>query len=684
MTKLSSRLVADRAKLAQGRDAKAAAVAKTVKDTTAQIAALKKATGSSDKFGPFFEALQQECDQLALLGESPNGDAVAEAEQGLKDMQARIKQFSPDGAPKGGATLDSVTGRLTASEKALKAINDTLAKNCPKTLAKLNKDLAALRTALAKQEPQASITALDAFDAACKAAEGDAAKVIEVRTEFDQLLPSVQVAAAAFTKQQAAPDYAKALTARIEDAVKQAKKPDELYAALQKLNAVDEELKDAALKPGAALAKEGQIRQKAQADAAAKAEWQRSVALFESKRLPDVEAAVSAGGTKGLVDELKNMLKAAKQTADKGDAAQALKQLKLADARAGEIIAAPQGAGIGARNDLPADAKLYGEAVSALRDLLQRLPAAGGQGHAGAAAGGHPAPRRTGRLAGRAFRSDLVRHRGADARGPRHRPQGAACPPRGRARAGTQHAQPVHEPSADGEPGEEPDRQRRIERRAAPHRQLAEPARRQHQPLDKLTSSRADHDTRRMDRRVHRLKTDGKAAPKDAAKDAEAADKEAALKLVALTETRAALAAVKADFQKAMQAEVALKDSFFKDKKKELLKVDGTQTDEADFTEIDFSAIKLSKETQAIIDGGVQVISREGLRLSQLKVERAGKPAPLFEKKELEDEYWVPLVRERILPETFVGDFSPRPGTCWTRPTSSTNRRWPRRRSRAS
>jgi len=153
------------------------------------------------------------------------------------------------------------------------------------------------------------------------------------------------------------------------------------------------------------------------------------------------------------------------------------------------------------------------------------------------------------------------------------------------------------------------------------------------------------------------LKADGQASARDAGKAADEADKEAALKLVALTETRGALAVVKADFQKAMQAEVQLKDAFFKDKKKELLKVDGTQTDEADFTEIDFSAIELSPQTQAVVDRGVQVISREGLRLSGLTVQRAGKPAPLFNKKELEEEYWMPLVRERILPETFVGDY---------------------------
>src|SRR5207248_2437230 len=115
-------------------------------------------------------------------------------------------------------------------------------------------------------------------------------------------------------------------------------------------------------------------RQKVKTDAQARAEWERSVKLFEARRLPDAEAAVASGGTKGLVDELKNMLKAARQTADKGDPAQALKQLKLADVRAGEIIANPQGAGIGARNDLPADAKLYKDAVSALRELLAGFP----------------------------------------------------------------------------------------------------------------------------------------------------------------------------------------------------------------------------------------------------------------------------------------------------------------------
>jgi len=374
VAKLNSRVAAERVKLAQVRDSKAAAVAKTVKDVKAQIETLKDSTRSG-KFGPFFEALRLECEQFELLAKSPSGDAIAEAELGLKDMQARIKKFTPgDAAQAGGPTLDKVATALASSEASLKKINEVLSANCPKTLAKLNKDLAALRASLAKQDPKASMKAVETFDAACVAAGKEAEKVIEVRTEYTQLLPSVQAASAAFSKQKSAPEYAKALEQRIEEIVKQAKNPNELYAALQKLHAVDEELKDAALKPGAAVAKEGQIREKKKADAAAEAEWKRSLELFEDQRLDEAQAAVKAGGAKGLIDELKNMLKAAKQTAGKGDHVEALKQLHLADQRAEEVIANPQGASIGARNNLPADAALYKEAVIALRDLLGGFP----------------------------------------------------------------------------------------------------------------------------------------------------------------------------------------------------------------------------------------------------------------------------------------------------------------------
>lgn len=373
---LKSRVADDRAKLERSRDAKAAAVAKAVKAVQDQIDALKRSTRSS-KFGPFFETLQQECDQLELLAKSSNGDAVDEAGLGLQAMQDRIKKFIPDtAAPANGPTLDNVAAALADSESALKKITDDMTENCPKTLARLTKELAALRASLARQAPEASMAELSAFDAACAAAKTEADKVVEVREEYTQLLPSVKAAATQFSKQKSAPDYAKSLEEQLAQIVKQAKNPDELYAALQKLNALDEELKQAAINPASALAKEGQIREKKKADAAAEAEWKRSLKLFEDQRIAQAQAAVKAGGSKGLIDELKNMLKAAKETAGKGDHAEALKQLQLADQRVDEIMANPQGASIGARNNLPADTAQYARAIERLRELLGRFPGA--------------------------------------------------------------------------------------------------------------------------------------------------------------------------------------------------------------------------------------------------------------------------------------------------------------------
>lgn len=374
LAQLNSRVAAERAQRVQDRDRAAVAVAKTVKDVRLQIKALKDSTGSG-KFGPFFETLQQECDQFDLLAKSPSGDAIAEAELGLQALLARIAKFMPGKAtPASGPTLDEVAAALANSEKALKKIADDLTRNCPKTGARLDKQLVALRASLASQDPVTSMKAVEAFDASCVSAKQEAEKVTEVRNEYAQLLPSVQAALAAFGKRKAAPEYAAVLEGRLAEIVKQARDPDELYAAWQKLNALDEELKDAAINPAAALAKEGQIRANNKAAAAAQAEWTRSLELFEGQRLGDAQTAVKDGGAKGLIDELKNMLKAAKETAGKGDHAEALKQLQLADQRAGEIIAHPQGASIGARNNLPADAALYTKAVTALRELLGSFP----------------------------------------------------------------------------------------------------------------------------------------------------------------------------------------------------------------------------------------------------------------------------------------------------------------------
>ena len=126
---------------------------------------------------------------------------------------------------------------------------------------------------------------------------------------------------------------------------------------------------------------------------------------------------------------------------------------------------------------------------------------------------------------------------------------------------------------------------------------------------------------------------------------------EAAKKVAMLAIAHKTVAPVKGMFQEAMAHEVKVKGSFFKQK---LLNVEGTQLDEAEFEEIKFSEIEFDPKSKALIEKGKNVIINQHQVLKDAVHERNGKIGPLFTARELEDGYWFPLNRERILPETFI------------------------------
>src|SRR5438876_669923 len=104
----------------------------------------------------------------------------------------------------------------------------------------------------------------------------------------------------------------------------------------------------------------------------------------------------------------------------------------------------------------------------------------------------------------------------------------------------------------------------------------------------------------------------GEPTGKDLAAEADALEREAAMKQALLADVRQVLDGVKADFQRAMQIELKTKGAFFKQK---LLEVEGTQMDEADFTEIDFHSLKLSPDIEAVIAKGKNTIINQNGRL---------------------------------------------------------------------
>lgn len=134
---------------------------------------------------------------------------------------------------------------------------------------------------------------------------------------------------------------------------------------------------------------------------------------------------------------------------------------------------------------------------------------------------------------------------------------------------------------------------------------------------------------------------------------AQARDYEAKMqrKQALLLGARRELATVKASFQAAMATEIKIKGEFFKQK---MLEVKGTQTDEAEFEDIQFGKIKLEPQTQIAISQGQLTITKAFGRLREAQWPDEGPQSDLFTEPELRDEFWTPLKRERILPETYI------------------------------
>lgn len=136
---------------------------------------------------------------------------------------------------------------------------------------------------------------------------------------------------------------------------------------------------------------------------------------------------------------------------------------------------------------------------------------------------------------------------------------------------------------------------------------------------------------------------------------AEAFEARQRMKQMLLLEVRGRLAKVKVEFQGAMQIEVTLKEKRFKlfEQKAKLLNVEATQLDEADFEEILFEQAAFEPETLKTIDRGKNAIINNH---ELLKNAKGPDGKELFLPQELEREFWTPLMRERILPETFIAD----------------------------
>lgn len=117
-----------------------------------------------------------------------------------------------------------------------------------------------------------------------------------------------------------------------------------------------------------------------------------------------------------------------------------------------------------------------------------------------------------------------------------------------------------------------------------------------------------------------------------------------------LGEVRERLQAFKVEFQDAMSTEI--KEGKLKGQK--LLNERKTQLDEIEAEDFSADQLKMAPEVIAIIGRGSQIVINESERLREARFKFGEVDEPLFEKEEMQAEFWTPLMRERILPESYI------------------------------
>ncbi|UXH76190.1 hypothetical protein [Roseateles amylovorans] len=117
-----------------------------------------------------------------------------------------------------------------------------------------------------------------------------------------------------------------------------------------------------------------------------------------------------------------------------------------------------------------------------------------------------------------------------------------------------------------------------------------------------------------------------------------------------LSEVRERLQGFKAEFQTAMSTEI--KTGRLKGQK--LLNDRKTQLDEIEAEDFTADQLQLSPEITAAIARGTGLVINENERLRNARFRLGDADEPLFGPQEIQAEFWTPLMRERILPETYI------------------------------
>jgi hypothetical protein len=344
-------------------------VGKLIESTWAKV----KKDGDK-QFAPAFEALRAELATARVLVDSRSAEAGGLARDRLAGMRKRLGAM----VPASGST-DSPYGKVMVRkaefEKQMADEKKQLEADAAKAWAQLQADTAKLTADMFGLAPDAVDKRLDALHKQLDLVRADATIVAGYRQAVVQLKVVVKAKLEMLEGDATAPAYVKRLRKRYEAARDQADLPDKLYQAKTALDSVHHELDEAILHPEKAVAAQKQVLAAEESTRLTKAEYESTLDVLQSRLLPKLEATVAgAGGDADQVAEIRRMIHEAKQAAKGGDHAGALRQLALVRTRMQQVERDPAGPVIGSRNQLPADAAMYREAVTTLVREMEALP----------------------------------------------------------------------------------------------------------------------------------------------------------------------------------------------------------------------------------------------------------------------------------------------------------------------
>jgi hypothetical protein len=327
------------------------------------------------KFKPVFDALRVDLDTARVIADSRSAEAGGAALQRLTALRTRLQAMAP---PQGqsASPFAAVMIEKEAFDNRLDEAKSRLEKDASKAWLALQADTKALHDEMFSLAPDAAMKRFKALAEQLAQAEADALIVGAYRESVAQLRVVVKAKLELLEEDATAPVYKKKLRQRYEAARDMADQPDKLYQAKAALDSLHHALDEALLDPAKAVAGQKAVMEADEQTRLTKIEWERTLDVVQDRLLPSIEAKVARDdGDADQIAEVKRMIADAKQAAKGGDHAGGLHQLALVRTRMDQIARDPNGPVIGSRNQLPTDAALYRDAVTAMVREIEVFPA---------------------------------------------------------------------------------------------------------------------------------------------------------------------------------------------------------------------------------------------------------------------------------------------------------------------